>query len=136
MEKKRFPLLDSIRGAVLISMILYHATWNFVYIYGMKWSWYQSKAAYLWQQSICWTFILLSGFCFSLGKRHWKSGLLVFGSGVLVTVATLIAMPQNRVVFGVLTCIGSCILLVTLGEKAIKKIPSSLGMILCFGLFF
>ena len=37
MEKKRFPLLDSIRGTVLISMILYHATWNFVYIY-MAWS--------------------------------------------------------------------------------------------------
>ena len=135
MEKKRFPLLDSIRGAVLISMILYHATWNFVYIYGMKWSWYQSRAAYLWQQSICWTFILLSGFCFSLGKRHLKSGLLVFGSGVLVTVATLIAMPQNRVVFGVLTCIGSCILLVTLGEKVINKIPPLWGVILCFGMF-
>ena len=86
MEKKRFPILDSIRGIVLVSMILYHATWNFVYIYGMKWSWYQSFAAYLWQQSICWTFILLSGFCFSLGKKHWKNGLLVSASGVLVTM--------------------------------------------------
>ena len=135
MEKKRFPLLDSLRGTVLVSMIIYHATWNFVYIYGMDWSWYQSKAAYVWQQSICWTFILLSGFCFSLGKRHLKSGLMVFGGGALVTLVTLIAMPQNRVVFGVLTCIGSCILLVTVMEKIIRKIPSIVGMPMCFVLF-
>ena len=135
MEKKRLPLLDSVRGTVLVSMIIYHATWNFVYIYGMDWPWYQSRAAYVWQQSICWTFILLSGFCFSLGKRHLKSGLMVFGGGALVTLVTLIAMPQNRVVFGVLTCIGSCILLVTVMEKIIRKIPSIVGMPMCFVLF-
>ena len=135
MEKKRFPLLDSIRGTVLISMILYHVTWNFVYIYGMEWSWYRSKAAYLWQQSICWTFILLSGFCFSMGKRHIKNGSMVFGAGVLVTLATLIAMPQNRVVFGVLTCIGSCILLVAVMEKNMRKVPATVGMVCSFCLF-
>ena len=135
MEKKRLPLLDSVRGTVLVSMIIYHATWNFVYIYGMDWSWYQSKAAYVWQQSICWIFILLSGFCFSLGKRHLKSGLMVFGGGALVTLVTLIAMPQNRVVFGVLTCIGSCILLVAVMEKIIRKTPSIVGMPMCFVLF-
>ena len=135
MKKKRFPLLDSLRGTVLVSMIIYHATWNFVYIYGMDWSWYQSKAAYVWQQSICWTFILLSGFCFSLGKRHLKSGLMVFGGGALVTLVTLMAMPENRVVFGVLTCIGSCILLVEVMEKIIRKIPSIVGMSICFVLF-
>ena len=101
----------------------------------MDWPWYRSKAAYFWQQSICWTFILLSGFCFSLGKRHLKSGLLVFGGGALVTLVTLIAMPQNRVVFGVLTCIGSCILMVAVMEKLIRKIPSIVGMPMCFMLF-
>ena len=135
MKNKRYDLLDTIRGMVLISMIVYHASWNFVYIYGRDWSWYKSKGAYIWQQSICWTFILLSGFCFSLGKRHLKSGLLVFGSGLLVTITTLIAMPQNRVVFGVLTCIGSCILILTFTEKMWRKIPPETGIILSFLLF-
>lgn len=136
MKENRFQLLDTIRGVVLISMILYHATWNFVYIYGMDWKWYESKGAYVWQQSICWTFILLSGFCFSLGKRHIKSGSLVFGAGILVTLVTLIAMPQNRVVFGVLTCIGSCILIVTFMEKILRKIPAEAGGIISFLLFW
>ena len=135
MEKKRYDLLDTIRGIVLVSMIIYHAAWNFVYIYGMDWAWYRSQGAYIWQQSICWTFILLSGFCFSLGKRHIKSGLMVFGGGVLVTIATLIAMPQNRVVFGVLTCIGSCILILTFTEKLWRKVPAEIGAVLTFFFF-
>lgn len=135
MKNDRFQLLDTIRGIVLVSMIVYHATWNMVYIYGMDWGWYHSKGAYLWQQSICWTFILLSGFCFSLGRRHLKSGLMVFGSGVLVTIVTLIAMPQNRVVFGVLTCIGSCILILTFTEKIWKKVPAEAGAVISFLVF-
>ena len=135
MKNKRYDLLDTIRGIVLMSMIVYHASWNLVYMYGVDWDWYRSYGAYLWQQSICWTFILLSGFCFSLGRKHLKNGLIVFGSGGLVTGVTLIAMPGNRVVFGVLTCIGSCILLLTFTEKLWKKIPAEEGMAMSFLIF-
>ena len=133
--KNRLQLPDTIRGIVLVSMIIYHASWNLVYIYNVKWEWYHSRGAYLWQQSICWTFILLSGFCFSLGRRHLKNGLVVFGSGALVTAVTLLFMPQNRVVFGVLTCIGSCILILTITEKLWKKVKAEGGLIVSFLLF-
>lgn len=135
MKRKRYQLLDTIRGMVLVSMIVYHASWNLVYMYGVNWPWYHGKGAYIWQQSICWTFILLSGCCFSLGKRHLKSGLMVFGGGLLVTLVTLIAMPQNRVVFGVLTCIGSCILILSFTEKFFRKFPCEIGIGVSFFLF-
>jgi len=133
--KTRYELLDTIRGTMLISMMVYHACWNFVYIYGLPWRWYETKAAYLWQQSICWTFILLSGFCFSLGKRHLKSGGMVFAGGAVVTLITMLFMPSNRVVFGVLTCIGSCILLLGVLEKGLRKIPVEWGLTVSFFLF-
>ena len=120
----RYHLLDGIRGIVLISMIVYHCSWNLVYIYGVKWPWYHGTGAYVWQQSICWTFILLSGFCWSMGRQHIKRGLLVFGGGLLVTAVTIAVMPQNRVVFGVLTCIGSCMLLMIPLEKLFRKLPA------------
>ena len=135
MKKERIQLIDTIRGLVLFSMILYHASWNLVYIYGVSWPWFHSKAAYIWQQSICWTFIFLSGFCFPLAKRHLKSGCLVFSAGIVVTLATLIVMPENRVVFGVLTCIGSCILLAAMGEKWLRMFPTKGGLLLSFVLF-
>lgn len=135
MKKNRIQLIDTIRGLVLFSMILYHASWNLVYIYGLPWPWFHSEAAYVWQQSICWTFIFLSGFCFPLAKRHWKSGFLVFGSGIVVTAVTLIVMPENRIVFGVLTCLGACILLVTMGETWFRKIPAEGAVLISFFLF-
>ena len=60
---------------------------------------------------------------------------MVFGSGALVTLVTLIVMPQNRVVFGVLTCIGSCILVVTAIEKVLRKVPPIAGILCSFFLF-
>lgn len=132
---KRYHLLDVIRGVTILSMIIYHATWDLVYMYGVKWSWYRGMGAYIWQQSICWTFILLSGFCFSLGRKPLRRGLMVFGGGVLVSAVTLIFMPENRVLFGVLTMIGSSMLLMVPFDRIFRKISPELGAfcsILCF----
>ena len=129
MRKVRYHLLDSIRGIVLVSMIMYHLSWNLVYMYGVHWPWYHSKWAYIWQQSICWTFILMSGFCWSMGKNPLKRGLMVFGGGALVTLVTLVVMPQNRVVFGVLTMIGSAMLLMIPLDKVFRNVAAEFGLI-------
>lgn len=134
-RKPRYGILDGMRGLVLCSMIIYHGCWDLVYIFHMDFSWYQSRGAYVWQQSICWTFIFLSGFCWSLGKKPFKRGMTVFGAGVLVTLVTCLFMPQDRVVFGVLTLIGSCMLLMLPMEKLVKKIPPKTGIFFSFLLF-
>ena len=91
MKKKasgRLALLDSLRGLTLISMILFHACWDAVYLLGANWPWYGSRAAYIWQQSICWTFIMLSGFCIPFSSKLLRRGLEVFGAGALVMAVT------------------------------------------------
>ena len=109
--KERLSLLDSLRGATLISMIVYHACWDAVYLLGADWPWYYSRGGYIWQQSICWTFILLSGFCIPFSRKLLRRGLIVFGAGALVMLVTNLVLPEDRVIFGVLTLIGSCMLL-------------------------
>jgi|Go1ome_4_1110791.scaffolds.fasta_scaffold05155_2 uncharacterized membrane protein len=131
----RLAALDTIRGITLLSMILYHTCWDLVFLFGKRIAGYTGTGGYLWQQSICWTFILLSGFCWSLGHHHLKRGLLVFGSGLLITVVTLLAMPESRVVFGVLTLIGSCMLLLIPIEKFLLKIRTEAGLAGSFLLF-
>lgn len=132
---KRLHLLDALRGFTLINMIAYHGIWNLVYLFGVQAPWYRGTPGYLWQQWICWTFILLSGFCFRLGRRPLKRGLTVFGCGILVSAVTLAVMPDSRIIFGVLTCIGSCMLLLIPLEKWLKRVPSAVGLALSFGLF-
>ncbi len=134
-NKTRYALPDTLRGLTLLSMIAYHGCWDMVYILGADWPWYQSSGAYLWQQSICWTFILLSGFSFSLGRRHWRRGRLVFGCGAVVTAVTLVVMPGQEIWFGVLTLLGSCMLLGTLLERPLGRVPAGAGLVLSAALF-
>lgn len=135
MEKIRYGLLDSLRGLVLISMILFHACWDLVYIFEKDFSWYRGTGAYIWQQSICWTFILLSGFCWSLGRKPGKRGLIIFLAGAVVSLVTVLFMPGDRVVFGVLTLIGSCMLIMIPLHKGLKHVPAGVGLIVCIVLF-
>ena len=66
----RYQLLDTLRGFSLVSMILFHACWDLVYLFGYDWPWYKGTPGYLWQQSICWMFILISGFCMGLKQER------------------------------------------------------------------
>ena len=133
--KQRLHFLDALRGFTLINMIAFHGMWNLVYLFGVRAPWYTGTPGYLWQQWICWTFILLSGFCWSFSRNHLKRGLLVFGGGLIVSAVTCLVMWDSRILFGVLTCIGSCMLLMIPAEKLLRKVPAAVGLILSFGLF-
>jgi len=117
----RIYFLDELRGITLISMILYHFMWDLVYIAGFDIPWYHTSIAHIWQQSICQTFILLSGFSWSLGHHPIRRGLIVSGGGALVTLVTVLFLPEDAVFFGVLTLIGSSMILTVLIDRFLSE---------------
>lgn len=131
----RYALLDELRGLDLVSMMLYHGCWDLVNLFGIQADWYYGLPGHLWQQSICWVFILLSGFCVQLGHHTLRRGAQVFGAGALVTAVTLLFMPEDRVIFGVLTLLGSAMLLTGLLEKPLRHIPPAAGFAISAVLF-
>ena len=135
MAHLREPGLDTLRGVTLVSMIAYHACWDLVYLFGMDWPWYGSFGAYLWQQSICWTFILLSGYCVQMGRHRLRRGLMAFGGGALVSLATTLVMPEGRVFWGVLSLLGAAVLLTIPLEPLLGRIPPRAGLAGSFLLF-
>lgn len=70
-----------------------------------------------------------------MSRQNLKRGLQVFLAGLLITVVTLVFMPSSRVVFGVLTLLGSCMLLMIPCDKLFRKINPLLGAIVSFLLF-
>lgn len=128
MDKQRYEVLDTIRGLALLSMICYHAAWDLVYLFGADWPWYHSAAAHVWQQSICWTFLLLSGYCWSLGRHQLRRGLTVFLCGALITAVTWAFLPENLVLFGVLTLLGSASILLCGARPLLSRIPARAGL--------
>jgi uncharacterized membrane protein len=134
-KSKRYTCLDFIRGVAVINMIVFHILWNLVNIYKLPCAWFSGNVGRFWERCICFTFIFVSGFCYRLGRHHLKSGLKVFAGGLAVTAVTCMVMPDNRIIFGILTCLGSFMLLLTPLDDRLKQINQKLGLALCVVLF-
>lgn len=132
----RYRLLDELRGLDLISMMLYHGMWDVVFLFGVAQKWYTGRPGFVWQQSICWVFILLSGFCLPLGHHPFRRGAVVFGAGALVTAVTLLFLPEDVVWFGVLTLLGSSMLLTAALDPLLRRVPPAVGVAVSALLFW
>ena len=131
----RYALLDEVRGLALVSMMIYHAVWDLVYIFGVWAPWFFGVGADAWQQITCCVFILLSGFCLPLGSRPVRRGLVVFGAGALVTAVTALLMPEDLVLFGVLTFLGAAMILTGLLRPVLDRLSAWAGFALGAALF-
>lgn len=114
--KARIWELDAFRGLCVMGMIGVHFVYDIVYLYGLV-DW-QLPAAFLFLQQ--WggvLFLLLSGICVTLGSRSIRRGLIVFAAGLLVTAVTIVmhrffSFGESVLIqFGVLHCLGICMLL-------------------------
>lgn len=121
--RPRYSLLDMTRGITLLSMIAYHAAYDLTYLYHVRMPWFRDDPGQIWQQSICWTFIFLSGMCFCLGRRPVKRGLLLTGCGIIITLATAFVMPDAIVIMGILSFFGLATLITALLNPLLSRIP-------------
>ena len=60
-KTSRMWLPDALRGLALLNMLAYHGMYDWVYVFGHESSWYNiwAPGCHVWQQYICWSFILL-----------------------------------------------------------------------------
>ena len=59
----------------------------------------------------------------------------MFGCGWVVTLVTVLFMPEEQIWFGVLTLIGSCMLLMVPLEKLLRHVPVGVGLAASAALF-
>lgn len=114
--KKRIWELDAFRGLCIIGVVLVHFVYDLVELYGLvEWDypgWFSLIKN--WGGIL---FILLSGVCVTLGHRPVRRGLMVVGCGMLVSAVTvgmyLLHLSDKSIIiyFGVLHCLGACMVL-------------------------
>lgn len=127
-NRPHYGLLDTVRGLCILSMVAYHGMYDLVDIFGLPSAWYTGLPGYIWQQSICWTFILLSGMCWQLSRHHVKRGLLLVGCGAAISLITWLVMPSQRILYGVLNLLGLSALLLIPLDKLFRKVPAWTGL--------
>lgn len=133
--RQRLYFIDTIRGITIVSMICFHFAWDLVYLFGIPIPWLEKTPGYLWQQSICWSFILISGFCWSFCRKPLKRGIIVFLCGALITFITVTFLPEDRIVYGVLTFLGSAMILLAILKPVLERIPALPGVLVSFTVF-
>lgn len=126
----RYAIIDMLRGLALVNMVVYHAIWDLVYLYGVGWAWFLGAPGEVWQQAICCTFILVSGFSQPWSHQPIYRGAVVSLWGLAVTMVTLVVMPQALIVFGVLTCIGACMLIFGVAAPLFARLTHHAGVVL------
>lgn len=132
----RYDLIDTIRGIAIVSMVIFHCCYDIFMVYGRDPSWYSQPAVHVWQQSICWTFILVSGFVWPWGRSgNVKRGIMLNVWGLVISGVTVLVMPEQAVWFGILNCIGCAVLLMIALEPVLKRIPAAIGALAAFALF-
>lgn len=126
--RTRRYLLDGIRGAAMVSMVLFHFCYDWFIVEGISPGWYAEPAVHIWQQSICWTFILVAGMSMHLGKHPIRRGVIVNLGGFLVTAVTVLFLPSESIWFGILNFTGTAMILTALGKKMLDRVPSWAGL--------
>lgn len=135
MSKQRYHILDLLRGFLFVNMVAYHFLYDWVYLFGQSFPFMHSHSAYLWQQIVCSGFILLAGCCCTLSRHAGKHGIRIFLCGLLVTLVTWIATPQERILFGILHFMGLAYLITALLRPLLARIPNRILFAGAFLLF-
>ena len=133
--KKRIWELDVLRGLNLFLMMVIHFIFDITSLFPLvRWQlpgWYDLVVR------LCGSlFVLISGICVTLGKHNIRRGLTVLGGGMIITaVTTALALtglcdPYIIIYFGVLHCLGCCMLLWPVFEKCPRWLLCLLGLCL------
>ena len=129
--KKRIWELDALRGLCILGMVIVHFVYDLVELYALVPMAYPEWFAFVkdWGGVL---FLLLSGTCATLGSGHTRRGLLVFACGMVCTAVTLgmyllgFSGKEIIIYFGVLHCLGVCMLL----WGGFRKLPTwALGVL-------
>lgn len=130
--QKRIWELDALRGLCVVGMVAVHLIYDLVELYAII-DWEYPVAYTFVQQWGGVLFLLISGISVTLGKRHLRRGLTVIGGGLICTAVTAcmyllrFAGPGIIIYFGVLHCLGVCMLLWHPVKKAPVWLLAALG---------
>ncbi len=120
-QSQRFIELDILRGFAIIFMIVLHVLWDLDYFGILP----LNKNIYSLNIIVPVMFFLLVGICQAVNNNKYRNqpkkmylrsiqrGLWILNLGMLFTLLTAVFLPDRPILFGVLHCIGCCIILST-----------------------
>lgn len=139
-DSRRIYLIDEVRGLSIILMVFYHAFFILGDFFGFELMHEAQVFFSPLQPLFACIFIFISGFSSNLSRSNSKRGfrLLLIAAGF--TVVTALVLPKlgitgAEIYFGILHLLSVSMLLYALVKKPLEKVPTNLGVAVCFLLF-
>lgn len=134
-KTRRVGFIDELRGLDIIVMVFYHAMYDIVYIFGVDIPFFYNFLMPYVQPFIAGIFIVLSGISCRYSRSNLKRGFRTFLLGMVLTVVTVIFMPDEAIYFGILHFMGTAMMLFALLEPVFDRIPPSIGLVVSIVLY-
>ena len=129
--RPRIHLMDEIRGFCVLCMLFYHAFYLADALF--EWAWGKTLLYFFMpaEPVFAAAFIVVSGISSQLSRSNVYRGLKLAVVAVLITVCTVLMVPEEGIWFGILHLLSVCMILYGLTKRAIDRVPFALGMIVC-----
>lgn len=133
---RRYPLIDAVRGVCVAGMIVYHALFDAVELFGLDVERFVNFTPLVLVRDIgAGLFIFLSGVCFHFSRHRLRRFLVLFAGGLVVDAVTCIVAPDAAVLFGILTFMSVSGLILTALDRPLSKLPPKTFCVLNLLLF-
>lgn len=130
-NNKRIHSLDTIRGVIIIGVVIYHFIFDLIVIYGIDFpiffSWWINAIRDLGAGML----IFISGISSYLSRSNLKRGIKALAVAAVFSLATWFFVRDEFIFAGILHFLGLCMVISHFTIKYIKKIPVVLGIVVC-----
>lgn len=120
---RRIHMLDVIRGAAIILVVVYHLLYNLEWIFSLHIPAFHTGFADFLHFCLLATIIIVSGMCTGFSRNIFRRGSLLLVAGTAITMFTSVFLPGQQIVFGVLSFFGTMMILYGFIGKYLKKLP-------------
>lgn len=131
----RVHLIDEVRGFAIIMMVVYHTFFDLVVIFGVKIPAFYSPLVQGLVILFAGLFIFISGAACHFSHSNLRRGIVCFCLGLALTAGTVLFMPDERILFGILHLLGASMLLFPLFAPLLRRLPPLAGMLGYLALF-
>lgn len=106
----RIPELDLLKALAIVLMVIYHVTYDLREFAHFPID-YRTPFWHILQQTSALLFIFVSGISSGLSRHPLRHGLRILGYGLIITLITYLALPEQYVRFGILHFLGTASLI-------------------------
>ena len=122
----RYSLIDAIRAAAIINMVLYHLCYDIFCVFGVWTGFYRAIPVIIWERFICCTFNIVSGMSMNFSRHGYRHGIITNLCGFLITIVTVLVMPEQAIRFGVLNLLGCAMLITFALRRELSRLPEAI----------